>query len=247
MALPTARDLINDAYDEIGVRGVGQTLDAAFALTGLRRLQRIVEQCAIDRLTIFTTEEHSVSLVANTQTYTIGTGGDFDVPRPIWIDHASIVQALTPVLEVPISIVTVDEWALVSLKTQTSTWPLFIYYDYAFTDPDGFGRIKTWPIYNGNPTGMSLKLYLPTPITSPVALGTPLAYPPGYYKFLLYTLALDLCPMNGITPSPITVRNQMVSEQRVKQANVRPTFAVVDPALTPQWKKSTYKYRSDTE
>lgn len=250
IVLPTALDLITESYQELGVVGIGQTLGSDLAQQGLRRLQRMVEQSSIDRLTIFTVEEHSASLVASQQTYEIGDGADFDVPRPNWIDHASIVQtSLSPALEEPISIVTVDVWSQVSLKTQTSTWPLFIYYDYAFTDPDGFGRIKTWPVYNGSPTGMQLKLYIPTALVGPLLLTTQLAYPPGAYDYLMFKLAVQLSTRNGVDAQTIgiTRKNALDAEIAYKQGNVRPLYAVVDPAITPQWNRSTYKYRSDTE
>lgn len=67
---------------------------------------------------IFNVARNVYPLVSGQQAYTIGPGGNFNPPRPIWIQDAGIISttsALQP-LELPMAILSDDEWAGLSIK-----------------------------------------------------------------------------------------------------------------------------------
>lgn len=78
----TARILISASLFDLGVIGDGESLTASQADQGLRRLNNLVSGWQTYPGTIPAIERMIFPLVANKQTYTIGLGGDLNVPRP---------------------------------------------------------------------------------------------------------------------------------------------------------------------
>jgi hypothetical protein len=89
MALPTttAHDLITGALTMLGVLGTGQTLEAADATNGLRVLNELVDSWGTQRLTMPFLARTVVPLVSGQASYTIGVGGDIDMPQPAEISY----------------------------------------------------------------------------------------------------------------------------------------------------------------
>ena len=78
----TALTLCTDAMMDLGIIGQGETPSAADIQLVLRRLNSMVNSWAIQSLTVPAVQRQVFPLIANKQTYTIGPGGDFDLPRP---------------------------------------------------------------------------------------------------------------------------------------------------------------------
>lgn len=89
MSLP-ASTILNAAYTDIGVLGQGETLSAYLAQDGLRRLNAMINTWRTQELTVLCINRTIFPLVANKQTYTIGLGGDFNVPRPLSVQGAGL-------------------------------------------------------------------------------------------------------------------------------------------------------------
>ncbi len=92
----TALATINAAFEDVGVKAQGETLSAADAQDGLRRLNNLVRSWSIQSLTIPYVNREVFPLVANQNTYTIGTGGDLDTERPVDVMGAGLLLNAQP-------------------------------------------------------------------------------------------------------------------------------------------------------
>lgn len=91
MALPTvtAQQLVSDALRMLGVHGTGQTLEADDVQVGLRMLNELIDAWGTQRLTMPALVRTVVPLTVGQTVYTIGVGGDIDIPRPTEIVHVT--------------------------------------------------------------------------------------------------------------------------------------------------------------
>ncbi len=94
MSNPTARDLCSDALDEAGVLGVGQTALAEDITKVFTRLQRMVAVWQKERWLVPSLQHHSFTADGSIS-YSIGLGGDINIPRPSDIKGAYVVQRNT--------------------------------------------------------------------------------------------------------------------------------------------------------
>jgi hypothetical protein len=85
-----AGTLINGALTLAGVLAQGETATAPDAQESLRRLNQMVSSWRTQFGTIPAVVRTVFPLVANQQTYTIGLGGEFNVPRPLTIPAAAL-------------------------------------------------------------------------------------------------------------------------------------------------------------
>lgn len=243
----TLQDLITDSFYETAIYSPNEPVDGEHIQFGCSRLNSMIDSWKVERLTIYREQRTGpFNLAANTQTYTIGSGATWDTPRPIWIDSAGLVQTVgggSPVPEYPIHIMTDFEWAMTVVKALTSALPTGLWYDRSY-DASGYGIITMWPV----PTvANQVVLYSPVPVnefTFPDDLATDITFPPGYRDFLMYHLAVRLCPTFDKTPSAITISMAAMAMEKVKNSNLRMNTLRVDDAILRK-QGGIYNYLSD--
>lgn len=223
----TARDLIRRAFDNLGISNASD--DAGSVQDAFQRLNQMVALWATQPLTMLANKREVFDLVADTQTYTIGPGGDFDTVRPIYLTGAGLLlNGLASSVELPVSVLTEDAFRLLQIKTQQSTQPQAIYY--SRTQP--LGTIKVWPVQT---TALNdLVLYSDEAIAGFSGLSTQYTFAPGYAEFIEYSLTRRLAPPYG---RPWTVDLQALyrdAAKWIKTANTTIVDAWIDPALTTQ-------------
>ena len=86
----TALAIANASAQDLNIVSQGETLSAAVAQDLLRRLNNMVSGWRTHFSTVLAIERQVFALTANKQTYTIGLGGDFNVPRPVTINGAGL-------------------------------------------------------------------------------------------------------------------------------------------------------------
>ncbi|HEX7936765.1 MAG TPA: hypothetical protein VF573_27340 [Paraburkholderia sp.] len=102
--MATALSIINGAAGLVGILAADETLTAADAQDMRRRLNNMVSSWRTQFGTVPAIQRYIFPIVSNKQTYTIGPGGDFDVPRPMWIDGAGLLlQGLDAAVSVTIT------------------------------------------------------------------------------------------------------------------------------------------------
>lgn len=243
----TLLELLSDAFYELGIYSPSETIDADHAQFAGRRLNSMIDSWKSEKLNVYREQRTGpFNLVANTQTYTIGSGATWNTPRPIWIDFAGLVQTVgggTPVPEYPIHVMTDFEWAMTVVKALTSTLPTGLWYDRSFTS-SGYGTITMWPI----PTvANQVVLYSPVPVDefSLTDLSVSVLLPPGYRDFLMYHLAIRIAPSFGKSPNDVTIAMASTAMEKVKNSNLRMNTLRVDDAILRK-QGGIYNYLSDT-
>ncbi|MGH2505884.1 MAG: hypothetical protein ACRDHZ_00455, partial [Ktedonobacteraceae bacterium] len=190
----TAQDLLSSALRLIGVLSAGEQMAQDDAADALMVLQQMIDGWNADRLAIFTTRSDDFPFVLGKQVYTLGTSGDFNIPRPARIDAMSAILLSDPSnpVEVPMSMYTVDEWQLqVPVKIVTGSFPLICYDDGGFP----LRTLNFWPIPTDQPS--SARIYSWQALDSPAAYDTPIAFPPGYAEAFRFNLAVRLSAEYG--------------------------------------------------
>ncbi len=187
--MATALDLISSSLRLINVIAAGETTDIAMANDALMVLNDMIDSWNTDRLSIFTTRIDTFPYVLGQQDYTLGTGGDFDMPRPAQIDAMSSILLNDPAnpVEVPIPILTVEQWQTqLPVKNVDGTFPIQVYDDGGFP----LRKLSFWPIPTQQPS--SARIYSWQGLDQPATLATVISFPPGYRKAFRFNLAVDL-------------------------------------------------------
>lgn len=232
--MPTGREICAQALRLVNIIDPTETPDADQLRDTFEVLADVVEELSINRQLIYRVVRSVQVLSSGAATYTIGLGGTFNVPRPLWIDDVGVIPDInaTPVLERNIGPVLVQaQYDAIADKAATSQFPTRAFYDFQY-DPAlavGLGNIFVWP----TPTVSvaRLVLYLPTPIPAFDTLNTNYTFPPGYRRLIKYKTAAEMCGVYE-RPVPSRVERTLVrAEADIKRANFRPQVARFDRAL----------------
>jgi hypothetical protein len=148
--------------------------------------------------------------------YTVGTGGTFNVARPNSISSAFF--RLNNV-DYPVNVVTVEEFDSISDKTVTGSIPDCIYYQASYP----LGKLYVYPLVTGG------TLYVNTiePLTSLALLTTSISMPNGYEAYLRLALADSLMTWSGKDKPKISA-DAMRLKAGLKRVNHRPRVMGVD-------------------
>jgi hypothetical protein len=133
----TRDELIGDALSILGVLGVGETPSADDVNLASRRLNAMVKAWQAAGTHLWTKTEGSISLVANSQSYTMGPAGDFSV-RPLKILSA---RRTVSSIDTPLTAWSRSDYFDQPNKA-TASYPTNFYYDPQL----GTGRLYVWPV-----------------------------------------------------------------------------------------------------
>lgn len=194
-----ALDLITDAFYELNVFMPGESIPNRDAQFGLRALNGMIGSWATQPLTIPATARYVLDLVIGQggpdDPYTIGSGGDYDIARPV--NQNSISQAMLLLIdgatEIPLGVMTDQSYDQLPVKSLASTQPTSIYYNPTFTS--GLGALYIWPV--PSTTNTQLVLYVEQALTTFGNLTTAYQLPPGYIDAITYGLARRLAAPYG--------------------------------------------------
>jgi hypothetical protein len=228
----TGNDIVAAALAELGVLGIGETLGAAEANDGFKMLNKLIDAWALQPRLKYYTARSVHSLVANTQTYTLGDGGTFDRQRPERIEGWSVIpdDDATDVQEIPMGrATTAAEWQAISQKSQTGAWPREMWPDNAWAA--GLMTLSFWPIPDNS--DVDIVLYTKEGLTELASKTASVSYPKGYIRAMEVHLALRLAPRYGavaaVTPD---LRHEAVTLLAdIKRINTRPRRAVMRPEM----------------
>lgn len=155
-------------------------------------LNAMMDQFSIDRDLIYRVNRNQFTLIPGQRSYTLGTGGDWSIDRPVRIDRAgAVVQpSATYPVEVPLGIADSNGWAAVGTKTITSSIPQLIYPTNSFP----LDTVWVWPIYDGV-QACDIALYTWSLLSQFADLNTTdYTFPQGYDMAIRFSLAEFLWP-----------------------------------------------------
>lgn len=244
--MPTGLQIVTGALQEIGVVAAGQVAEGSEGTDALSILNDFLDALGVDRLAMHAVVRTVKALVSGTASYTIGTGGDISLVRPMWIESAMLIAdtGATTLQEYPLDVLTDQQYAAWPEKALQQSQSRAIWFDHVWTA--GLGRVYPLPIPDVSTT--SLVLYTPTePISQIATLETSVTFPPGIRRMLRKNLALELAPSYpAASVTPLLISQAAESKAKWKQANVRPRNQACDNALLPNtgyWDIETGRYR----
>jgi len=214
----TYTDLINRAHRMIGVGNEGQLLtpyqlnNALFAFNELIDVQNNNEAWVYNRV------EYTAPLNVQKQNWTVGPGGDINIPvRPYNLAGAVIVQnaSTSSPTQIPLAVLTDDEWLYIRAPEQTSNIPQYIYMENSWP----LGILHLWPIPIVNDT--QLVVLLDTFLTNPVALTDTVDLPPAYRGGLTALLAITIAPEFGREAPPTVMAQSLKYSNLIANANFK--------------------------
>jgi hypothetical protein len=236
----TAQALIRDALLLIGAIDQTQQPNGIEATDAFRRLNEMVDSWSTQRLTMRLVQRATAGLVNGQSTYTIGTGGDFNIPRPTIVDNCTLsLGNTTPATEIPLSPLTDAAYQGISQKTLESGQPNFWYFE--ATMPEA--SIFVWPVPTDEAN--TLVIYYPEPLAQFATLATSYVLPPGYARALRTNLAVMLAPEYGRVSTPMLLMQANESLGDLKRLNVPMMDLGMDPGLTAD-RRGGYNIYSDT-
>jgi hypothetical protein len=120
-------------------------------------------------------------------------------------------------LDYPITILNLENYELIGLKTLNGPWPRALYYQPSET----LGTITVWP----NPSQGEMHIFSDTLFQRFVSINDEIVIPQGYYMALRWCLAERLMPMYGkASPTQIQMINSFAGHAKatIKRTNMRP-------------------------
>ena len=226
----TGRNIVRDALRELGVLQSNETADGDATQQGLDVASDLLDTWRTERLTISGVTIASYDLVADTATYTIGSGGDWDQDYPTAIERWSVIPdgGETDPVEIPRGRpLTPEEWQRIAVKTLTGAYPTWLYFDRAFSA--GLGTVSVYPV--PTTSDPDVRLYTRTPAITTLVLNTAYTLTPGYIRAFKLHLAIELAGRNGLEPSASLIGRAKEAKGWLKAQHIQPRESPINPAF----------------
>jgi hypothetical protein len=230
--------LIRTILRDAGVNGVGQYPNAEDNNDMFVHLNLMLGQWSSQRWLVF----HLVDVIATVTgaaTYSVGTGGAFNVVRPDRIESAFFRSTTNSTQPVDYSIGLIEareDWNRITTKS-VGTWPQNAFYDSGYP----LGTFYPWPIpANGiGELHISVKDVLP----SFPDLVTDINLPPAYLNALLWNGVKMARVMYGMRPDPVADGFARAALSVVRNSNTQ-IGRLMMPIGVPRGRR--YNINSDT-
>jgi hypothetical protein len=202
-------DLISQALFIDGILGADQVPSPEDANVCFTSLNGIVDTWNTARENLFLVGWSYITLLNGTQIY--NTGPTTVYPRFLVIQNAS---AFVGGLDLPMDLLSSDEWAAIEDLNATSIRPLKLYYDYGFPN----ASVYVWPL-PVVPGATAVKVYAQQALSPYVTLTDIVSLPSGYYEALLYNLAVRIAPIFGAPIDPTVVQMAIDRKRDMQRLN----------------------------
>jgi hypothetical protein len=242
--MSTAADLIQAALEEMKVYAPGETVSTADMARALDVLNRMVDTWSNMPLACFEIVERSKLLTIGDSDYTIGSGGDINVTRPLRLlkgpGAAYILDTNSNRYDV--EVVERDVWNSIANLTVTSQVPNTLFYDPQYP----LGIIYLWPV-----PLVAYTLYFDAmlPFSTFATSATAVSLPPGYEDAIVHNLAVRLWPFfkaEGVLVDQLVLEMAKEGLGIVKRTNIREVEATYDDAIVAA-PSGTYNIYTDRQ
>jgi hypothetical protein len=206
--MPTGLDFVKRAMRIAGVLGQNETPSASEADDGLTAVNAMLALAATDRTYAYTITQSTIPVVNGQISYTVGTGGDFNITRPVKIDN---VFTRINSVDYPCREINNQDYDSIGYKSNT-VFPQYFYYDAAYP----LGNLYIY----GPPTQGDIYIDVWQQLTQFTSLATNLTFPPGYDTWIAYNLAKFIAPEYGVTLTPEATQIAMESAAMIRDRNL---------------------------
>lgn len=179
--MTTVLDIITDALQDANIISADEVPNASDGQKAFRILNRMLASDTNENMMIFN-NVFEVFTLTSQQSYTIGSGGDFDTTRPINVTAVYVRD--TNGNDIPVEMVDYEQYASIISKPVTSSIPLVAWYNSSFP----LGTITLWPVPAN--TSWRLVVWSWKAFTSFTSVTDTVSLPPGYEDYMIYNLAV---------------------------------------------------------
>lgn len=223
--MTTVSDIITSALQNLGALDIEEAPSAAEAAGGLATLNNMIATWNTENLLVYNITENVFPFVAGQASYTLGSGGDFNIPRPVKIDLAYSRDSQGNDYKMGVTD-SPDMYADIISKYTQSTFPTFLYDNGDFP----LKTITFWPVPSD--ASYSAVLWCWGAIASFVNISDTVTLPPGYNLALEYNLAVLLAPKYGRMVSEDLKALAISAKAQLKRINYSIKEMNFDPAMT---------------
>lgn len=226
--MTTVTDICSRALQEINRLALNQAAPAGDLNFCFDRLNMLIDGWANEELLIFTVTRTTWPITSGTADYAVGTGQIINIPRPVspqMIDRVNFYDSsITPINELPLNLVNDQYWEGLGMKSLTSPYPVHARYNPTYPT----GLLSLWMV----PTNTTLRgvIYTPTRISSFAAVTDTVSLPPGYERFMVKNLAVDIAPAFGAVVTPDMMLAARESKSMLMTSNHRIIYQNLDSA-----------------
>lgn len=220
--MATAADLIRRSLKLLGVLAAGESPTSEDQADGLVELNHLLGTWANQRLLVHGVRRSTHTLTGDLSPHTIGSGGTFDVARPLRIDGAGVIRA-GETTEAPLRLLSDAEYQGIHDKALTDAVPSRLWVEW--THPAA--KLWLWPVPT---TAATLVLYTWSRLTE-FSASDAVTLPDGYENALAHALALQWAPMYGVEPSATLRDNASQALAAVKRTNAPEPLAELDSGV----------------
>ena len=169
-----------------GEKRRGDTLTSNEQTECLAELNAMLESWANERLMIHTVFTTSFSLTASQGSYTIGSGGNFNMTRPTKVIDPCYIRDSSG-NDTKLKIISAETYGMITDKDSDGSYPEYVFYDYSYS-ATSTARIYFWPEPQ---TGLTAFLSGMQPFTNFSTMTHNLSLPPGYQRAIEYNYAIE--------------------------------------------------------
>jgi len=214
----TANDMVLLALKNASLVGIGQTPAPQDVADVFALLNGMLAIWSRKRWLIWHLLDIAV-MTTDKRAYTIGPGGDFDVPRPDRLETAyfrQFVDSSGDPVDFPLDLLqSMEDYAQVTLKFLQS-WPEAVFYDAAFP----IGQVLPVPI--PNVPNSELHVIIKDTLNQFPTLTTPFNLPPEYFEAIWSNLAIRVAAtFPGANINEFTVGIAKASLATIRGANAQ--------------------------
>jgi hypothetical protein len=217
--MTTALDIIKRAMRQIGALAEGEVPTAQEEQDGLDAFNDVLETWSLESLSVYGSLPETFATIANTASYTIGVGGNFNTARPSFIYSGYVTVGG---VDFTMSEITLEQYNTIALKTLSDGIPQ----NFCYVNDYPLGRVLLWP----RPSAVIPIVFDTSRILTAVTTGAQvLSLPIGYKRALQYAVAVEMSPeySTGVDVSQQAMKTKAI----IKRANRIPAYATLDDAL----------------
>lgn len=229
--MTTARDIITDSLELLGVYSPGDQITDADAERSLSTLNDMMDVWSNESLACFDWITQTFTLIPNQTQYTIGPAAltpDIVGERPLRVSDA---PGAAYILDQNFNRYLMDVVDQLTFNIQTtasnvaSNLPNILFYDPQYP----LGVVNVWPTPS---VGYTCSFLSYRQLGSLASLDDAFNLPPGYKRAITTNLCLSLkAYFTGSTLDPLIVKEAMETKGSIKRTNMRTQIAVFDPEL----------------
>ena len=222
----TTRDMITGAMRLINVYGTSEIPSADDMNISVSALDSMIDSWSNNRLMIYTISP-SVFPLTGASSYTLGPGGDWNTTRPMAIEEAYCrLNSNTPQqLDIACQELTDAQYAGISVKNTTSTFPFAIY-------DNGNYPLRTIYVFPIGAAGNEMVLWLRQPLLDLSNIDLMIDYPPGYERAFRFNLAVELAAEFGKTVPEQVMGVAQASRLELERLNSTPMYLRGDGGMS---------------